>query len=60
MRKVQIEKEIGLYKALANDSRLTEEAKLDALRKANELERQLQLETTDYVITQNERKKEAT
>lgn len=60
LRKGRLKEEIEIYKAAANDESLTEEAKLEALKKVAELERQLMLETADYTIAQNERKNEST
>lgn len=60
LRKQRIKEEIALYKAAAESSLLTEEEKIAALAKAEELERQLALETTEHTIKQNQRKTEAT
>lgn len=59
-RRQRLEEEIALYKAAAENQNLTEEAKVEALRKAVEAERQLQMESADYTIALNERKAEAT
>lgn len=59
-RQQRLEEEIALYKAAAENQNLTEEAKVEALRKAVEAERQLQMESADYTIALNERKAEAT
>lgn len=59
LRKAKIEEEIELYRNAANDNKLTEEAKLEALKKVAELEHQLALETADYTIATNQRKSES-
>ena len=59
LRKAKIEEEIELYRKAANDNKLTEEAKLEALKKVAELEHQLALETADYTIATNQRKSES-
>lgn len=59
-RKTRLEEEIKAYKKQAADITTSEEAKAEALAKAAELEKQLALETADYTIAQNERKKEST
>lgn len=59
MRRERLEEEIALYKASAENAALSEEAKLEALKKATEAERQLQMESADYAIAANQRKAEA-
>lgn len=59
MRRERLEEEIALYKASAENAALSEEAKLEALKKATEAERQLQMESADYTIAANQRKAEA-
>lgn len=56
----RINEEIALYKKLAEDTTITEEARLDALKKVADLEKELTQETTDYTITANTRKVEVT
>ena len=59
LRKAKIQEEIELYRKASTDINLTEEARIEAKKKLADLERQLDLETADYTIAQNERKAEA-
>ena len=60
LRKQKITEEIALYKAAAENNMLTDEERIEAAKKAAELERQLTLETAEHTIEQNQRKTEAT
>lgn len=59
LREERIKKEIELYRKASTDINLTEEARIEAKKKLADLERQLDLETADYTIAQNQRKAEA-
>lgn len=59
LRKAKIQEEIELYRKASTDINLTEEARIEAKKKLADLERQLDLETADYTIAQNQRKAEA-
>lgn len=59
-RMLRMQQEVDMYKAAAQDITLTEEARLEALAKANAIERQMAQESADYMIAANTRKVEAT
>lgn len=59
-RMFRMQQEVDMYKAAAQDITLTEEARLEALAKANAIERQMAQESADYMIAANTRKVEAT
>ena len=59
-RMLRMQQEVDMYKAAAQDMTLTEEARLEALAKANAIERQMAQESADYMIAANTRKVEAT
>lgn len=59
-RVARMQQEVDLYRAAAQDMTLTDEARLEALAKANAIERQIAQESADYMIAANYRKTEAT
>lgn len=59
MRKERLSEQIKLYKEMAEDETLTDKEREVARGKAADLERQLDLETADHTIAQNQRKKES-
>ena len=58
-RKARIEEEIEIYKKAAQNTMLTEEARLEALQKVADLEQQLELESAEHTVAVNYRKGEA-
>ena len=59
-RVARMQQEVDLYRAAAQDMTLTDEARMEALAKANAIERQIAQESADYMIAANYRKAEAT
>lgn len=59
-RMLRMQQEVDMYKAAAQDMTLTDEARMEALAKANAIERQIAQESADYMIAANYRKAEAT
>lgn len=59
-RVARMQQEVDMYRAAAQDMTLTDEARMEALAKANAIERQIAQESADYMIAANTRKAEAT
>jgi hypothetical protein len=59
-RMLRMQQEVDMYRAAAQDMTLTDEARMEALAKANAIERQIAQESADYMIAANYRKAEAT
>lgn len=59
-RQQRMTEEMNLYKAAAQNTELTEEARIAALEKSKDIEKQIAQETADYTIAKNQRKIEAT
>lgn len=58
-RQARLREEMEIYKEAAQNTMLTEEARLEALQKAAQIEQQIQLESKEHTIEVNYRKGEA-